>query len=300
MVAVMFMGVALIALLCVLAYTLAIYALPFFVGLAAAQFAYQTGSGLIGAGLVGLFSAGVAFGILAVLFETIRTQLGASRLFTIGIGSAPNSHFMRKAAEFGRGTFTHIGSTSEVKAQMDAIFRKLERPALTDLRIEGVDGQVEMFPARIPDLYEGEPVVAVLKGASLPDSITIHGMIGTSPWTTSIMLKHRDSREGLSVYWKDLEIMERTKVKKFAKRYTPFSYRSEAVEAFDRMFARFKRQTIVLSYSSNGYPDLDVLTSLLQKHKRRVEVVTRPHRYHFGTHSKVQRAAVEEYLIVGR
>lgn len=135
------------------------------------------------------------------LFETIRTQLGASRLFTIGIGSAPNSHFMRKAAEFGRGTFTHIGSTSEVKAQMDAIFRKLERPALTDLRIEGVDGQVEMFPARIPDLYEGEPVVAVLKGASLPDSITIHGMIGASPWTTSIMLKHRDSREGLSVYW---------------------------------------------------------------------------------------------------
>jgi hypothetical protein len=75
MVAVMFMSVALVALLCVLAYTLAIYALPFFVGLAAAQFAYQTGSGLVGAGLVGLFSAGVAFGILAVLFETIRSPV---------------------------------------------------------------------------------------------------------------------------------------------------------------------------------------------------------------------------------
>ena len=75
MVAVMFMGVALIALLCVLAYTLAIYALPFFVGLAAAQFADQTGSGLIGAGLVGLFSAGVAFGVLAGLFETIRSPV---------------------------------------------------------------------------------------------------------------------------------------------------------------------------------------------------------------------------------
>lgn len=75
MVAVMFMSVALVALLCVLAYTLAIYALPFFVGLAAAQFANQTGSGLVGAGLVGLFSAGVAFGILAVLFETIRSPV---------------------------------------------------------------------------------------------------------------------------------------------------------------------------------------------------------------------------------
>ncbi len=75
MVAVMLMSVALVALLCVLAYTLAIYALPFFVGLAAAQFAYQTGSGLIGAGLVGLFSAGVAFGVLVVLFETIRSPV---------------------------------------------------------------------------------------------------------------------------------------------------------------------------------------------------------------------------------
>ncbi|TKT67831.1 hypothetical protein YA62_003340 [Agrobacterium sp. LC34] len=86
MVAVMFMSVALVALLCVLAYTLAIYALPFMLGLTAAQFAYQTGSGLIGAGLVGLFSAGVAFGVLAVLFETIRSpaiRLIVALVFTV-------------------------------------------------------------------------------------------------------------------------------------------------------------------------------------------------------------------------
>jgi Ca-activated chloride channel family protein len=135
------------------------------------------------------------------LFEIIRTQLGTSRLFTIGIGSAPNSHFMRKAAEFGRGTFTHIGSTSEVQAQMDAIFRKLERPVLTDLRIDRIDDQVEMFPARIPDLYEGEPVVVALNGRTLPDKVTIHGLIGSTPWTTSITLKNSEPREGLSVYW---------------------------------------------------------------------------------------------------
>ena len=79
MVAVMFMSVALIALLCVLAYTLAIYALPFMLGLTAAQFAYQTG--------FGLFSAGVAFGILAVLFETIRTPI--IRLIVALIFAAP-------------------------------------------------------------------------------------------------------------------------------------------------------------------------------------------------------------------
>ncbi|HCE6854186.1 hypothetical protein [Pseudomonas aeruginosa] len=87
MVAVMLMSVALVALLCVLAYNLAVYALPFFVGLAAAQFAYQTGSGLIGAGLVGLFFAGVAFGILAGLFETIRSPV--IRLIVALIFAAP-------------------------------------------------------------------------------------------------------------------------------------------------------------------------------------------------------------------
>ncbi len=87
MVAVMLMSVALIALLCVLAYTLAIYALPFLLGLTAAKFAYQTGSGLIGAGLVGLFSAGVAFGILAVLFETKRSPI--LRLIAALIFAAP-------------------------------------------------------------------------------------------------------------------------------------------------------------------------------------------------------------------
>lgn len=87
MVAVMFMSVALVALLCVLAYNLAIYALPFFVGLTAAQFAYETGAGLIGAGLVGLFSAGAAFGILAGLFEAIRSPI--IRLIVALIFAAP-------------------------------------------------------------------------------------------------------------------------------------------------------------------------------------------------------------------
>ena len=82
-----------------------------------------------------------------------------------------------------------------------AVFRKLERPVLTDLHIEGLDGQIEMFPARIPDLYDGEPVVVVLKGASIPETVTIRGMIGSAPWTTSITLKSREAREGLSVYW---------------------------------------------------------------------------------------------------
>ena len=87
MVVVMLMSVALVAVLCVVAYKLAVYALPFMLGLTAAQFAYQTGSGVIGAGLVGLVAAGVAFGILALLFETLRTPI--LRLIVALIFAAP-------------------------------------------------------------------------------------------------------------------------------------------------------------------------------------------------------------------
>ncbi|WP_259668693.1 DNA adenine methylase [Rhizobium lentis] len=106
--------------------------------------------------------------------------------------------------------------------------------------------------------------------------------------------------EGLSAYWQEMPIDESTKVKKIAKKYTPFSYRRTAVDAFDRMFAKFRRSTIVLSYSSNGFPDLTELEALMRKYKADVRVFEKPHRYHFGTHSKVERASVVEYLVVGR
>lgn len=105
--------------------------------------------------------------------------------------------------------------------------------------------------------------------------------------------------EGLSCYWEGLNIMQETRVKKIEKRFTPFSYRRTAPEAFDRLFRQFVDSTLVLSYSSNGYPDLSELLRLMRRYKRSVDVFARAHRYHFGTHKAVQRAEVQEYLIVG-
>jgi DNA adenine methylase/adenine-specific DNA-methyltransferase len=106
--------------------------------------------------------------------------------------------------------------------------------------------------------------------------------------------------EGLSCYWEGVRIMNETKVKKIEKPYTPFSYRKSAVEAFDRLFRLYRDSIIVLSYSSNGYPDREELEILLRRYKSAVTAFERPHRYHFGTHRGVERAEVREYLIVGR
>jgi Ca-activated chloride channel family protein len=45
------------------------------------------------------------------LFETITAMRGRSRVFMVGIGSAPNTFLMTRAAELGRGTFTSARSS---------------------------------------------------------------------------------------------------------------------------------------------------------------------------------------------
>jgi DNA adenine methylase/adenine-specific DNA-methyltransferase len=105
--------------------------------------------------------------------------------------------------------------------------------------------------------------------------------------------------EGLSCYWKGMTLLEETRVKKIKKPYTPFSYRRDSLEAFDGLFSRFRKSILALSYSSNGYPDLEVLVQLMKKYKGSVNVFEKEHRYHFGTHSAVKRSVVREYLILG-
>src|SRR5258706_10756058 len=87
------------------------------------------------------------------LFKLIAERLGASRLFTIGIGSAPNSHFMTKAAQFGRGTFTHIGDAREGEGKMARLFANIEAPVRKDGAIPcAAASPLETCPPRVRGL----------------------------------------------------------------------------------------------------------------------------------------------------
>ncbi|CAJ1498901.1 DNA adenine methylase [[Mycobacterium] holstebronense] len=106
--------------------------------------------------------------------------------------------------------------------------------------------------------------------------------------------------EGLSVYWRDVTIMEETKTKKIAKRFTPFAYKRTIEDALLRTFERFEDAgAIVLSYSSNALPDASRIVDLLGKVKTDVRKIAVDHKYSFGTHSAATRRDVSEYLFVG-
>ena len=136
------------------------------------------------------------------LFELLTHRLGTRRVFTVGIGSTPNSYLMRKTAEFGRGTFTYVGNVNEVKDKLDGLFKKLEHPVLNDIQLDQTEWTgLEHYPARIADLYEGEPIVMAVKATSLPDQAMLRGQIGTQPWSLPLSMKQATARGGLSVYW---------------------------------------------------------------------------------------------------
>ncbi|HEX4943202.1 MAG TPA: marine proteobacterial sortase target protein, partial [Usitatibacteraceae bacterium] len=136
------------------------------------------------------------------LFKLIAARLGATRLFTVGIGSAPNSHFMTKAAQFGRGTFTYIGDLREVQEKMAKLFAKIESPVLKDVSIRWPDGTpVETFPARVPDLYLGEPIVVAAAHPALKGTIVVSGTRGIQPWSVALTPSPSGDPTGVGALW---------------------------------------------------------------------------------------------------
>ena len=133
----------------------------------------------------------------SALFGYIKKNLGKSRLFTVGIGSAPNSHFMTKAAEYGSGSFTYIGSTTEVQKKMDELFSKLESPVLSQIVIDWKGQRAEHWPKYIPDLYLGEPVVIAAKLPKLGAEIGIHGYLGGNHWAVDFKLEGGSTHSGI-------------------------------------------------------------------------------------------------------
>ena len=135
------------------------------------------------------------------LFETITAMRGRSRVFMVGIGSAPNTYLMARAAELGRGAFTHIGSVEQVEERMRGLFAKLENPAVTGLSAKFSEANADVTPAIIPDVYRDEPLVLAARLDKLAGSLEIKGRVGDRPWSVTLPLQNAAEGRGLSKLW---------------------------------------------------------------------------------------------------
>ncbi len=149
------------------------------------------------------------------LFDLIHRRLGDARLFTMGIGSAPNSHFMRGAAHFGRGSFHYIDSLNQAASSMNELFSKIDRPVMQDIEVQWPENITpEYFPAPLPDLYIGEPLMLIAKSDRPIGEIHISGKLAGSSWQRTINASEGPAASGIDKLWarRKIEFLESEEV----------------------------------------------------------------------------------------
>lgn len=118
-----------------------------------------------------------------ILLE-IQRRLGPARIFSFGVGTAVNRYLIESMARVGRGTSTYVLADEASQKAADELYARIERPALTDLSIEGA---IEVHPSPLPDLFVGRPVV--ITGRFSGDTLRVKGSIGGKPWAVDVGLK---------------------------------------------------------------------------------------------------------------
>jgi len=142
------------------------------------------------------------------LFATIGQGRGRSRIFMVGIGSAPNTYLMTRAAEMGRGTFTLISEVDQVKSRMEELFNKIGQPVVTGLTATLDGSSAVLSPSQLPDLYRGEPVLMMAEATALKGTLKVDGMIGDTPWSVSLPVSAAAQGKGISKLWAHRKVAE--------------------------------------------------------------------------------------------
>ena len=109
--------------------------------------------------------------------------------------------------------------------------------------------------------------------------------------------------EGLVKNWEGLKIQEHSVVKKFESYKSPFAKKDTAYSSFEHLIETYQNSIIVISYSSNSFPNKMELTEMLRKYKSEVIVHEIDHTYSFGNQNhKIgnQNNRVKEYLFIGK
>ena len=126
------------------------------------------------------------------------------RLYTIGIGAAPNGYFMKKAAQFGRGSYVFIQNHTEVERKMSQFMTKISQPAISDINLSlanHVNQHVEIYPEKLPDLYFGEPLQIAIKSNSPITSAQLSAQTASTPWYQQLLIDENQSSKGISSLW---------------------------------------------------------------------------------------------------
>jgi DNA adenine methylase len=122
-----------------------------------------------------------------------------------------------------------------------------------------------------------------------------------SPLSDNDYVRRYHFVEGYSLYWQNLNIDLKTKSRKFKSYKSDFSKLDSSIEAFKKLFNRYSKSIIAVSYSSNSQPTKEQMINMLREVKSKVDVFEADHCYSFANQAnKNRKNRVKEYLFIGR
>lgn len=114
------------------------------------------------------------------IFAAVQRRLGAAHIMSLGIGSSVNRFLLEGVARLGRGACGYLLHDEAPGRAVAQLYERISHPALSDLQIDWGGAQVrDVFPARLPDLYAGRPVVVTARYAgTAPSRVQLCGKVG--------------------------------------------------------------------------------------------------------------------------
>ena len=115
----------------------------------------------------------------ADILAAVHRHIGNARIFSFGVGSSVNRYLMERMAKEGRGVAAYLGLHDSAEEVMAGFFERASRPALTDVEIDWGGMTVrDAYPARLPDLFVGRPLVVAGRFEGEPGALTLSGTRG--------------------------------------------------------------------------------------------------------------------------
>ncbi|MFO8013550.1 MAG: VIT domain-containing protein [Phycisphaerae bacterium] len=151
----------------------------------------------------------------AEIIEEVGRRCGDHvRFWCIGIGQSPNRMLTDGVARQGGGMAKVLGLNDDALPMTQEIMYRIHRAQLAGVRIDWGDLKVwETYPARIPELWAGRPIILFgrYEPGSGRDTITVRGKVEGEPaaWPLAVHLPVREVRHDvLAKVWARRKIEE--------------------------------------------------------------------------------------------
>lgn len=137
------------------------------------------------------------------ILRAVHEHVGRSRIFSFGVGTSVNRYLLERMADMGRGVAAYVDLSDSAQQQVDELFARLARPALSDLTIDWHGADVHCVePQQLPDLFVGRPLL--VHGAvhgTLPDTVTVRGKVGRTERTFALPVGDSRAHPAIARLW---------------------------------------------------------------------------------------------------